>query len=397
MAKARTVSGLEDLEALAGRQLFDGLDESDLVIEWYWDRSDANPFDTDVLQGWIECCLPDSYGQHSSDGFYYQPECFDPKAPAREVFPESLAGYLEERMFEDYGTFDYVDSEEQRLARDALDGLMHDAVEANPGLDLELDDEDEVLDQALDSVRGWSHVDFGLDQWLDEEVCVTILVATDDERSADLTRTPALIEAALSEPRQTFLDDARAGGWGERTGLALLAASQGLGLPELWDALNGKVPGTGFARSLRLECIDNCPPYLSEVAVCQRLPLRDWATLEGMVAYGLGDASITMPRGTDARIGLYDRVDGGGSDLGISLDRDFEIPLSSVDDLMCERGYLAPGRRKAATLRWGYAVHDTYGTDDGWWGRSKPALRGTDSAIGDLARGHAAPTGGEGR
>lgn len=394
MPKARTVMGLEDLEALAGRGLLDGMDETDLTIDWYWDRSDDNPFDTDVLQDWVDCCLPDSYGQHSSDGFYYQPECFDPAAAASVVFPESLQGFLEERLTEDYGVSEWVSHDEQRIAREALDGLMRDAADANPGLELELDDEDEVLAAAWDRVSEWSHVDFGLDQWLGEEACVTILVASADELSADLTRTPALVEAALGEPRDAFL--ARAGGWGEGTGLALLARSQGMGLPELWDALNGAGQDTAFSRSLRHECTDFLP-WIAEVAVCQRLTLRDWATLEGMVAFGMPGASITIPRGTDACIGLFDRVDGGGSDLGITLDRDLEIPLSCVDDLMCERAYLARARNKAASLRWGYTVHDTYGTADDWWGRSEATLRGTDTPIGDLSRDHDSQSGGADR
>ena len=133
--------GLEDLEALAGRGLLDGLDETDLTIDWYWDRSDGNPFDTDVLQDWVDCCLPDSYGQHSSDGLCYQPECFDPAAPASAVFPESLQGFLEERLAEDDGVSERVSQDERRIAREALGALMRDAADANPGLELELDDE----------------------------------------------------------------------------------------------------------------------------------------------------------------------------------------------------------------------------------------------------------------
>ena len=169
-----------------------------------------------------------------------------------------------------------------------------------------------------------------------------------------------------------------------------------MGLPELWDALNGAGQDTAFSRSLRRECTDFLPE-LAEVAVCQRLTLRDWATLEGMVAFDMPGASITIPRGTDACIGLFDRVDGGGSDLGVTLDRDLEIPLSCVDDLMCERAYLARARNKAATLRWGYTVHDTYGTADDWWGRSEATLRGTDTPIGDLSRDHGPQSGGADR
>lgn len=396
MTKARTVKGLDDLEALAGRGLLDKLGESDLAIEWYWDRSDRNPFGTDVLQDWIECCLPDSYGQHSSDGCSYQPECFDPEAPASKVFPESLAGFLEARMLEGGAVADCTFQGEQRIARDALDGLMRDAAEANPGLELELDNEDEVLAEAWDRVSEAAHVDFGLDQWLGGEVCVTILIATEDERSADLALTPALVKAAIKQPRSAFLEHAGERGWGERTGLALLARSQGLGLPELWDALNGKGPDSAFSRSLRRECT-GFTPYLAEVAVCQRLTIRDWATLEGMVAFRMRGASITIPRDTGASVGIFDRIGGGGSDLGIVLDSDLEIPLSCVDDLMCERGYLARERAKAASLRWGYAVHDTYGTADGWWGRAGAALRGTDSPIGSLSKGRDAPSGGKER
>lgn len=297
----REICSLEELRGILGNDVVENLlPAPGDAIEYYWDRSDTNPFDIDVLQGWVDDCLPDVLGRHESDGYYYQPE----------------TELIEERTF-----------------------------------------------AAL-----------GLGDWLDEPACVTAYVGTRAELNADTSTVPRLIRAALSSAsHDEFLERCSEGDEGSRwatdNGLAKLCESQGEG--DLWQVLHDE-PGP-FSRSMRNE-VDEFSSSTGGIVVCAKTNIREWAVLEGAIALGHGlsarDAlipTITVPVAPTSSIGLYDRMTGGGSQLGIELVRNFEVPVTEVLDFALEGGY--PGRdfgREASRVS-GYAVHDAFQCTDDLW------------------------------
>ena len=104
----KEICSLKELRGILGDDVVENmLPAPGDAIEYYWDRSETNPFDIDVLQDWIDDCLPDVLGRHESDGYYYQPENFNRDLPAAEVLPTSLAEYLEERMLAAANNLDF--------------------------------------------------------------------------------------------------------------------------------------------------------------------------------------------------------------------------------------------------------------------------------------------------
>lgn len=389
----KEICSLGELRDILGNDVVEGLlpDEGD-AIEWYWDRSDTNPFDMDVLQGWIDDCLPDALGRHESDGYYYQPENFNKDLSVAEVLPTSLEEYLEERMFASDWLADWRGASVREMADDALCGFESE-LRRHPeceGMDLDVSS---LRPEICELIEERTYVDLGLGDWLDEAACVTAYVSTRTELDADTSTVPHLIHAALSsESHDEFLgrcaeeDDGTR--WATDNGLAKLCESQGEG--DLWQVLHGDEPGP-FSRSMRDEVAGFSGP-MGGIVVCAKMSIREWAMLEGTLALGRGLSesaalvpTITLPVASTSSIGLFDKASGAGSQLGIELVRDIEVPVTEVIDFALEGSY--PGRdfgREASRL-WGYAVHDAFQCADVLWVEGSIVPHGFDAlTIGDL-------------
>lgn len=371
----KEICSLKELRGILGDDVVENmLPAPGDAIEYYWDRSETNPFDIDVLQDWIDDCLPDVLGRHESDGYYYQPENFNRDLPAAEVLPTSLAEYLEERMLASDWLADWRDATIREMADDAV-GSLETALRSHPECDGMGLDEPSLRSEIAELIEERTFVALGLGGWLDEPACVTAYVGTRAELSADTSTVPRLIHAALSSAsHEEFLERCSEGDEGSRwatdNGLAKLCESQGEG--DLWQVLHDDEPGP-FSRSMRNE-VDEFSSSTGGIVVCAKTSIREWAVLEGAVALGHGlsarDApvpTITVPVAPTSSIGLYDRMTGGGSLLGIELVRDIEVPVTEVLDFALEGGY--PGRdfgREASRVS-GYAVHDAFQCTDDLW------------------------------
>lgn len=78
--------------------------------------------------------------------------------------------------------------------------------------------------------------------------------------------------------------------------------------------------------------------------------------------------------GTDTVIGLYDRMNGAGSDFEIQLDEDMVIPTTMVQIVQME----SSGRHDIVKDNIGYSVDDTYGFVGTQWQDSYKGI--TDEA-----------------
>lgn len=389
----KEICSLEELRDILGNDVVENLlPAPGDAIEYYWDRSDTNPFDIDVLQGWVDDCLPDVLGRHESDGYCYQPENFNKDLSVAHVFPESLVEYLEERMLASNWLADWRDATIREMASDALSSLVT-ALRRYPECDGMGLDEPSLQSEIAELIEERTFVSLGLFDWLDEPACVTAYVSTRAELYADTSTVPRLIHAALSSAsHDEFIERCSEGDGGNRwatdNGLAKLCESQGEG--DLWQLLHGDEPGP-FSRSMQNEVEEFCSP-MGGIVVCAKTSIRVWAILEGTLALGhnLSESAalvptITLPVAPTSSIGLYDKESGGGSWLGIELERAFEVPVTEVLDFALEGGY--PGRdfgREASRLS-GYAVHDAFQCTDDLWVDGSIVPHGLDAlTIGDL-------------
>lgn len=389
----KEICSLEELRDILGNDVVENLlPAPGDAIEYYWDRSDTNPFDIDVLQGWLDDCLPDTLGRHESDGYYYQPENFNNDLSVAHVFPDSLVEYLEDRMLASDWIANWRGTTVREMADDALSSLESE-LRRHPecdGMDL---DEPSLQSEIAELIEERTFVSLGLFDWLDEPACVTAYVSTRAELVADTSTVPRLIHAALSsESHDEFLgrcsEDDDGTRWATDNGVAKLCEAQGEG--DLWQVLHGDEPGP-FSRSMRDEVAEFCSP-MGGIVVCAKMSVREWAMLEGTLALGHGLSerlapvpTIAVPVAPTSSIGLYDKASGGGSWLGIELVRDFEVPVTDVIDFALEGGY--PGRdfgREASRL-WGYAVHDAFQCTDDLWVDGSIVPHGLEAlTIGDL-------------
>lgn len=215
----KEICSLKELRGVLGDDVVENmLPAPGDAIEYYWDRSETNPFDIDVLQDWIDDCLPDVLGRHESDGYYYQPENFNRDLPAAEVLPTSLAEYLEERMLASDWLADWRDATIREMADDALDSL-ETALRSHPECDGMGLDEPSLRPEIAELIEERTFVALGLGDWLDEPACVTAYVGTRAELSADTSTVPRLIHAALSSAsHDEFLERCSEGDGGEQVG-----------------------------------------------------------------------------------------------------------------------------------------------------------------------------------
>lgn len=229
---------------------------------------------------------------------------------------------------------------------DILDDLVDDfKEETDPKLladaniieDGNLDD-DMIRDIFQDTV----YVDYPEDWALGQEFCFNIIVSNGDD-NYDFWLNEHIVD-----------EDGNVDKDAEKSGLVWLATQQGYTLKELVEILkNGDVeePKTF------LETV------LQEVANgygCEALTFCVKMTLGQAIA--LKEKMKSNPNGSivlDKRVecGLFDPWQGGGSALGITCEKDVEIPFGNIWKL-----YIDERRSNRED-----SIHDVYGTDDSIW------------------------------
>lgn len=229
---------------------------------------------------------------------------------------------------------------------DILDDLVDDfKEETDPKL---LEDANIIEDGNLDDdmirdiFQDIIYVDYPVDWALKQEFCFNIIVSNGDD-NYDFWINEHIID-----------EDGNINENAEKSGLVWLAKQQGYTLKELVEILkNGDVeePKTF------LETV------LQEVANgygCEALTFCVKMTLGQAIA--LKEKMKSNPNGSivlDKRVecGLFDSWQGGGSALGITCEKDVEIPFGNIWKL-----YIDERRSNRED-----SIHDVYGTDSSLW------------------------------
>lgn len=387
---AAGVSSLEDVREVLGDDFEAVLDRALRInasgyrdegglypIDYEWGYSYGPLIDLDTMQDWVDECLDERRLSSGAGevGLYVIREALDGGASVGDAFPRSLAAFAEQRIIADPSFDDWYSESLAQVARGVAQDLTDEVVARSPAVGVDADSlAESVYDRACETC--YAHVD--VDSALDEEVCVDVLVATPEELDQDLSS--AGLAGCLRWDGETWdsemgIDRASAAAEVAQTGLAWLCATQGHDVSCLWSGDPTDV--SSFADTARDEVEAAADPMASfEVTVCARMSMRHWAALEGAHAYGIGGAAITVPRASDACIGLFDRVSGKSGELGIALDRDLTVPMDVLDDVQVdsiERN--RRGERELVGLRGGYPIHDVMGVTDDLWGRVTEPLR----------------------
>ena len=280
-------------------------------------------------------------------------EAHDPDVAigGEDAWVESLCDAMRESVANEYWFAEVEWQLERDLATSCVAGLAETAAHARPGCEVEWSDG--VLDDLQQAFRDGAFdvwVDPDVERWLDDEVCVDILLATPEERDADLSRIGYAWHSGWEVG-----DMAHATELAEESMLRPLAEAYGCGLREM---LEGDVEGPAGTVSAELA---DWPGTTCELCVCARMTLRDWARLRGEVHRG---NSLTIETSEHTSVGFFDRMYGGGTMFeSLRLPRPFEVPARFVDDLAIDH---ARDDCLVAGV-WGYTVHSIYGATEEMW------------------------------
>ena len=208
------------------------------------------------------------------------------------------------------------------------------------------------------------------DELLGQEARVNILLGTPEERDSDFSSIHDMC-IGIDEPDAVYGDE-------KDNALTWLAEQQGYSYDSIADAVSCQ-ESCGFDA-----CLDTFGPFLASasselanfpnamgtIAVLTRIPIADIPKLN---APGY---QITVPQG--AKVGIFAPWVGGGSMLGIELEKPLAIPTEMVFETQVE------GVRCDA-----FTVNQVYGLADDAWKRPvaiETADRGKDRPLDDLVR-----------
>lgn len=186
-----------------------------------------------------------------------------------------------------------------------------------------------------DSIKSFchDHIVFELDyeHYLSQEMCVDILIDTGD----------ANYEFTLNTPyNPNDLEDEASIIW--------LAKTQGYNKQQVIDAMNGtNTYNSKFLKSVEQEYDNANTGGLNALTFLIKLPLRDILDTDSSK---LTDVEI----GTNVRVGFVDFWLGGGSMVGIDLEKPIRIPNNVIDRIMPD-------------VLMDYSIKDIYGVRDDWW------------------------------
>lgn len=199
-------------------------------------------------------------------------------------------------------------------------------------------DDDMIRDIFQDTV----YVDYPEDWVLGQEFCFNIIVSNGDD-NYDFWINEHIID-----------EDGKIDENAEKAGLVWLAKQQGHTLEELVEILkNGDVeePKT-FLETVLQEVANG---YGCEaLTFCVKMTLGQAIALKEKMKSNPNGSIVLDKRAT---CGLFDMWSGGGSALGITCEKDVEIPFGNIWKL-----YIDERRSNRED-----SIHDVYGTDDSLW------------------------------
>ena len=276
------------------------------------------------------------------DGYYhfeidvdYRDEIED--STAQEILDNiSPRDTLIERLWDRY----------QEQEWDIIDNLVDDFKEkvdpelledANIIEDGNLDDGD-IRDEIMDLI----YVDYPVDWAEDQEFCFNIIVSNGDD-NYDFWLNEHIVD-----------EDGNVDQDAEKSGLVWLAKQQGYTLDQVVEVLKDEdnVSTNEFLASISSEVYNG---YGCEaLTFCVKMTLGQAIALKEKIKSNPNGSIVLDKRAT---CGLFDSWQGGGSALGITCEKDVEIPFGNIWKLYIDE---RRGNRYDS-------IHNVYGTDNSLW------------------------------
>lgn len=251
----------------------------------------------------------------------------------------SPRGYLEDKVLG-----------EAQLELDFYENvLLPDLSEASFEVNEEWNASEDVWED-LASV-GYRGVDANMDELLSKTTFkVNIFFATQEECDHDMG---SIVNAFGNDYRSPDLD--RLDGDDLDNALSYLVNQQGHSVSEVYDALREGDSENPFIASVQEEIDENRSDAQSEVATLLQMDGKQM--LDFLDAYERGTDSLVLPK-DHATVGIYNEWTGGGSALGILLEKDAVLPMSMA------HGFSIEGQSHDGSF---FTVGEVYDLDDSYW------------------------------
>ena len=203
------------------------------------------------------------------------------------------------------------------------------------------------------------YFEYPLQHFLDQEVCIDILVDTGD---LNFDYTLNNVYPHYNSDIDEEIDD--------RASLVWLASTQGYSKEQLEKVLKEELyDGSKFLKSVHEEVLNtsahmNCLTFLANITLEDAMKLKERIVEDRKLKSESGSWYEPQDRlGIDfitidkrAECGLFDTWNGGGGLLEIVLEEDIKLPLKYIDSIEVDKSNTR-----------GYGVADVYGLDSSPW------------------------------
>lgn len=249
-----------------------------------------------------------------------------------------------------------------------------------------LENLDEDLPYELLEQFGYEGATVDMSEFLDHDYKVNLLLATEQELNYDNTSISRMAHGIIGEDGKLTLKDYN--DFHDKTvtaadqletysdnALSYLVHQQGYTVEEMMHTVQARIAESNYDTSEFIESVVNeldgtYSDYNEQLTALIGINGNDLVEMLDKVAEGKDNIVL----GTDTVIGLYDRMNGAGSDFEIQLEKDMVIPTTMVQIVQME----SSGRHDIVKDNIGYSVDNTYGFVGTQWQDSYKGI--TDEA-----------------
>lgn len=251
-----------------------------------------------------------------------------------------------------------------------------------------LENLDEDLPYELLEQFGYEGASVDMSEFLDHDYKVNLLLATKQELNYDNTSISRMAHGIIGEDGKLTLKDYN--DFHDKTvtaadqletysdnALSYLVHQQGYTVEEMMHTVQARIAESNYDTSEFIESVVNeldgtYSDYNEQLTALISINGNNLVEMLDKVAEGKDNIVL----GTDTVIGLYDRMNGAGSDFEIQLEEDMVIPTAMVQIVQME----SSGRSDVVSSKdnIGYSVDDTYGFVGTQWQDSYKGI--TDKA-----------------
>lgn len=234
-----------------------------------------------------------------------------------------------------------------------------------------LENLDEDLPYELLEQFGYEGATVDMSEFLDHDYKVNLLLATEQELNYDNTSISRMAHGIIGEDGKLTLKDYN--DFHDKTvtaadqletysdnALSYLVHQQGYTVEEMMHTVQARIAESNYDTSEFIESVVNeldgtYSDYNEQLTALISINGNNLVEMLDKVAEGKDNIVL----GTDTVIGLYDRMNGAGSDFEIQLEEDMVIPTTMVQIVQME----SSGRSDVVSSKdnIGYSVDDTYG------------------------------------